>query len=434
VLRKKESDLKRPFDRRQFLRGAGISLTLPMFESLSRPAFATLSDAGRAQRFVCMAPDYGIYPGGFFPTEPGSNYAMPPVLQSMERHRHELSLFSHLDHPGVGGGHACSRTLLNGVMANHINGERRRLLSLDQVIGEQIGAQTRFPALVTGNGVPISYTRAGIPVPSVPDPERFFHLLFVEDSADVKSQQRQALDDNASILDVLLEDSKSLQRKLAVQDRTKLEEYLTAVRETERKLLRRKDWLDIAKPKVKAPQTDEDAEEVETTYPYDMALYFEIMVLALQSDSTRVITYQMPGGNRLFPFDGITWGYHSLTHHGKDPDKARQLQIIDSYYLTQLAGFIDRLKTTRDREGRSLLDTTIVLFGSGMGNAGSHSSRDLPILIAGGGLKHGSHHSFPKDGKQGTPLSNLYVTLLQQLGMETDQFSTSNGNLNHLLV
>jgi len=423
-------------DRRHFLRGAGVGLALPMLESWGHHALAAddeLARPAKARRFVCIAPDYGIYPGGFFPEQAGRDYVMPATLKALEQHRADISIFSRLDHPGVGGGHGCSRTLLNGVMASHLAGDRRQLRSLDQVIARQIGMDSRFPALVTGKGVPISYTDAGIPVPSVSDPDRFFNLLFVNDDAKVQARERQALADNASILDVLLDDSRSLQRQLATQDRVKLDEYLTAVRETERKLIRRKAWIDIPKAQVKAPKKDED-EYDQSGYPYDMALFFEVMVLALQTDSTRVLVYQMPGGNRLFPFDGVTMGYHTLTHHGKDPEKAQQIQIIDSYYLKQLAGFIDRLKKTQDRQGQSLLDSTVVLFGSGMGNASSHSSRDLPILLAGGGLRHGRHHAFPKDGKKGTPLCNLYVTLLQQFGIESDRFASSAGDLNHLLT
>jgi hypothetical protein len=164
-----------------------------------------------------------------------------------------------------------------------------------------------------------------------------------------------------------------------------------------------------------------------------MSIFFEVIVLALQTESTRVLVYQMPGGNRRFTFDGVNMGYHTLTHHGKDPERVRQLEIIDAYYLSQLAGFIDRLKKTKDAQGQPLLDTTIVLFGSGMGNASSHSSRNLPVLVAGGGLKHGKHHVLEKDGKKGTPLSDLYVTLLQQMGIEADGFASSRGDLNHIL-
>ncbi len=419
--------------RRRFLRGVGISLALPVFESLGpKPIRAEPQNSPRARRFVCVAPDYGVHPESFFPQQTGRDYRMPTVLRTMERHRDDFSVFSQLDHPGVGGGHACTRTLLNGVKAGEAGGDRRLLLSLDQYLAERVGVQTRFPAVVTGRGAPISYTRAGIPVPSVEQPDLLFNLLFVEADKNSKQRQRQSFSDNSSILDVLLQDSRSLKNQLAIKDRAKLDEYLTAVRETERKLVRRRDWIDIPKPKVKSPNIDVD--EFQSDESYDMSLFYEIIVLALQTESTRVLTYQMPGGNRRFSFEGITLGYHTLTHHGQDPKRVAQLEIIDSYYLSHLAGFIDRLKNVSDEQGRPLLDSTIVFFGSGMGNASSHSSRNLPALVAGGGFRHGSHHAFPKQGKNGTPISNLYVTLLQQLGVETDAFASSNGNLNHLLT
>jgi len=429
--------------RRAFLRGCGLSLAIPAFESLlPETGFAaeksptdkspTDKSPATARRLVCIAPDYGVHPESFFPEQTGSDYAMPAVLNSLQRHRNDLTVFSQLDHPGVGGGHGCTRTLLNGVKGGDAGGDRRKLLSLDQLAAEQIGSETRYPSLITGRGAPISYTRAGIPIPSVPTPDQLFQLLFVEDDKQLKARRKRSLRENRSILDVVLQDARGLRTRLAAQDQRKLEEYLAAVRETERKLARRRNWLDISKPRAKAPKPgDEPGADV---YPYDMSLFYQVMVLALQTESTRVLVYQMPGGNRRFTFDGITLGYHTLTHHGKDPERVRQLQIIDAYYLSQLAGFIDRLKKTKDRQGQPLLDSTLVFFGSGMGNASSHSSRNLPALVAGGGLKHGMHHAFPKSGERGTPISNLYVTLLQQLGIETDRFASSNGNLNHLLM
>ena len=421
------------FNRRRFLRGLGLSLAIPALESL-RPSPTKAADGAppKARNFVCVAPDYGLNPEGFFPQQTGNQYAMPNSLKALARHRQDFSVFSQLDHPDVGGGHGCTRTLLNGIKAADAGGDRSKLFSLDQLVAERIGSETRFPSLVTGNGAPISYTRAGIPIPSVPTPDRFFNLLFVEDSEKDKQRQRQSLSDNGSLLDLLLDDSRSLKTKLATQDRNKLEEYLTAVRETERKLVRRKEWINIPKPKAKRPRVDED--QPQTSYPYDMSLFFEVMVMALQTESTRVMVYQMPGGNRHFTFDGITLGYHTLTHHGQNPEKIAQLQIIDNYYLSQLAGFIDRLKKVKDVDGQPLLDSTVLLLGSGMGNASSHSSRNVPALVAGGGFKHGQHHTFPKQGNNGTPLSNLYVTLLQQFGIETDRFASSSGNLNNILT
>ena len=172
---------------------------------------------------------------------------------------------------------------------------------------------------------------------------------------------------------------------------------------------------------------------VDLTYPYNTSVMYDLMVLALQANLTNIITFGHPGGNRLFPFDGISMGYHSLTHHGKRPDLLKELNIIETFYATQFAGLLDRLKVARDTEGRSLLESTVVMFGSGMGNASSHSSRNLPIMVAGGGFKNGQHHRFDRNGRNGRPLCDLYVTILQQLGVKTDRFSTSTANLNHLL-
>jgi hypothetical protein len=173
---------------------------------------------------------------------------------------------------------------------------------------------------------------------------------------------------------------------------------------------------------------------VDLAYPYNTSVMYDLMVLALQANLTNIITFGHPGGNRLFPFDGITLGYHSLSHHGKRPDLLRQLTIIELYYAQQFSRFLDRLKNAKDAEGRSLLESTVVMFGSGMGNASSHSSRNLPIMLAGGGFKSGQHHRFERHGRDGRPLCDLYVSILQQLGVETDRFSTSTGNLNHLLT
>jgi len=173
---------------------------------------------------------------------------------------------------------------------------------------------------------------------------------------------------------------------------------------------------------------------VDLDYPYNTSVMYDLIILALQTNTTNVITFGHPGGNRLFPFDGIELGYHSLTHHGKRQDLLRQLNIIELYYTRQFARFLDRLKAIRDADGQPLLDSTVVMFGSGMGNASSHSSRNLPIMVAGGGFKTGQHHRFERHGRDGRPLCDLYVSILQQLGVETDRFSTSTGNLNELLT
>ena len=419
-------------DRRTFLRGVGVSLALPAFETFA----AAAGPPSKAKRFVCASPNYGMYPGTFFPVKTGGNYAMPSLLAPLEEHRDDLTIFSNLDHPGVGGGHGCSNTFLNGIEMKDAKDNPQQLLSLDQHLAEKIGGDSRFPSLRLGSGG-FSWSRAGIRLPTDMDPARIFAKLFVDDQSKIKAQTRQFLEEDASILDVVLEDAKRLNSRLSKADQEKLDEYLTSVREVERKLQRQGEWIDVAKPKVKDTVirgSDDDEEMVDLAYPYNTAVIYDLMVLALQADSTRVISYGHPGGNRLFPFEGITLGYHSLTHHGKRPDLLKELAIIERFYAAQFSRFLTKLKSTRDSEGHSLLDSTVVLFGSGMGNASSHSSRNLPIMVAGGGFKNGQHHSFEREGRDGRPLSDLFVTILQQLGLEEENFSTSRGNLNHLLT
>jgi hypothetical protein len=419
-------------NRRNFLRGLGVSFALPAFESLGRQSAQT---AAKAQRFVCVAPNYGMYPGGFFPTETGAAYAMPSLLKSLEKHRGDLSIFTNLDHPDVGGGHGCSNAFLNGIELKDTKDDPQRLFSLDQHLAEQIGSANRFPSLRLGSGG-VSWSRAGIRLPTDMDPERIFAKLFVDDQRKTKERERQFIGEDASILDVVRADAKRLSARLAKRDQDKLDEYLTSVREVERHLQRKNDWIDIAKPKIRDEVIKGDGDDriVDLDYPYNTSVIYDLMVLALQTNSTNVICYGHPGGNRLFPFDGITLGYHSLTHHGKRPDLLDQLVIVESFYAQQFSRFLTKLKNTRDTEDRSLLDSTVVMFGSGMGNASSHSSRNLPMIVAGGGFRNGNHHRFERHGRDGRPLADLFVTILQQLGVEQDRFASSNGNLNHLLA
>lgn len=418
-------------NRRNFLRGlGGVCLALPAFESLQ----GAESKASKTKRFVCVAPNYGMHPSGFFPEKTGADYVMPKLLKPLEKHRADFSVFNNLDHPGVGGGHGCSNTFLNGMELKDTKDQPQRLHSLDQFLGEEIGQRTRFSSLRLGAGG-ISWSRAGIILPTDSSPTKLFAKLFLEDNPKVKASQRNFLNENGSILDVVQADAKRLGARMAKIDQAKLDEYLTAVREVERKLERQAKWINVPKPKASNEVIrGNDEMVVDLNYPYNTPAMYDLMVLALQTQSTNVITFGHPGGNRLFPFDGIELGYHSLTHHGKRPDLLRQLTIIELYYTRQFARFLDRMKETKDADGRPLLDSTVVLFGSGMGNASSHSSRNLPILLAGGGFKTGEHHQFERNGRDGKPLCDLFVSVLQNLGVETDQFSTSKGNLNHLIA
>jgi hypothetical protein len=422
------------FDRRHFLRGIGVSIALPALDSLH--AANESGSPANAKRFVCVSPNYGMNPGGFFPEQTGADYVMPLLLKPLEPHRRDLTIFTNLDHPGVGGGHGCSNTLLNGFELKDTKDRPQRLQSLDQLLAENIGQATRFPSLRLGSGG-ISWSRAGITLPTDGDPARIFAKLFVDDNANAKQQTRQFLREDASILDVVRQDAKRLNTRLAKADQDKLDQFLTSIRGVELKLKRQADWIDIAKPKASDDVIrggDDDDTIVDLAYPYNTSVMYDLMVLALQTNSTNVICYGHPGGNRMFPFDGITLGYHSLTHHGKRPELLKELAIIETFYAAQFSRFLKKLKETPDSNGQSLLESTVVMFGSGMGNASAHSSRNLPIMVAGGGFRNGSHHRFERTGRDGRPVSDLFVTILQQLGVERDKFSTSTSNLNHMLT
>ncbi|MCH2371411.1 MAG: DUF1552 domain-containing protein [Pirellulales bacterium] len=423
------------FDRRLFLRAAGIQLALPAFESLGTQTHAA-NTATNSKRFVCIASNYGMYPQGFFPVETGSDYQLPSSLTSLEPHREQITIFSNLDHPGVGGGHGCSDTFLNGMELKSSKDTPQQLHTLDEFLGETIGRTNRFSNLRLGAGG-FSWSRAGIKLPSEANPVSVYSRLFSEDTPRAKQQIRQFIVDDSSILDVVRQDANQLTRKLGKEDQSKLDQYLTAIREVERKLHRRNQWLDRPKPKINTNviRGDDQSESIiDLAYPYNIAVMYDLMVLALQTNSTNVISFGHPGGNRLFPFDGISLGYHSLTHHGQRPEIIKELAIIETFYIKQLARFLQSLKDTPDSHGKPLLESTIVLFGSGMGNASTHSSRNLPIMLAGGNFRHGSHHQFQRAGYDGRPLSDLFVTILQRLGVEKEQFATSTGDLNELLI
>ena len=421
-------------ERRSFLGGIGVSIALPAFDSLPVPA--AIDTPQSAKRFVCVSPNYGMNPSGFFPEQTGADYVMPKLLKPLEPHRRDLTIFTSLDHPGVGGGHGCSNTLLNGVELKDVKDRPQRLHSLDQFLAEKLGETTRFPSLLLGSGG-ASWSRAGIKLPTDGDPARVFANLFIDENAKVKKATRQFLDEDASILDVVRQDARRLNTRLAKADKDKLDQYLTSIRGVEIKLKRQAGWIDVAKPKASDDvirRGDDNDLIVDLEYPYNTSVMYDLMVLALQTNSTNVICYGHPGGNRMFPFDGITLGYHSLTHHGKRPELLKELAIIETFYAAQFSRFLKKLKETPDSNGQSLLESTVVMFGSGMGNASAHSSRNLPIMVAGGGFKHGCHHRFERNGRDGRPLSDLFVTILQQLGIEKDKFSTNTGNLNHLLT
>lgn len=415
--------------RRTFLKAAGTCLALPALESLARAE--NTDDRQPPKRMVCIGNEFGMYPGAFWPGSTGADYTTTPLLKPVKPHHKDLTVFSHLDH-GLKGGHFAVHTFLTGVKSAEGKAMPEGGISLDQRAAEHVGSRTRFPSLTIGSesglhgGCQMSWTRTGTRVPPVAGPRELFRALFVNDDAEAKRKASDRIRLQGSILDAVLGDANSLKRKLSKRDAKKLDEYLSSVRDVEVKLDLDRLWQKIPKP---ATEMTEPRNQGLTK---DLPAIYDLIALALQTDSTRVATLEI-GGSFVARDIGINKGYHGLSHHGKLQSNIDLLVQIELYQMEQFARFLEKLKSIREPDSAgTLLDSTMVLFGSGMGNANSHTNNDLPVILAGGGFRHGDLKSFPAESSRRVPLCNLYLSMLQQFGVETDGFSTSTGTLTGL--
>ena len=411
--------------RRQFLKAVGISVALPCMESLG----AVAAEDRNPMRMVCISSALGLYPKAFFPEAFGADFELSPTLKPMEKVRDQFTVFSHMDHPGIFSKHGAMKSVLSGVdVADAPTGSA---ISVDQVAAEHVGYKTRFPSLHVsiGGKLGASWTRSGIKVREHGNPRELFDLLFVKDSAAAIKKIEKDLKEQGSILDLLRDQTKQFERRTNPSDKRKLDEYLTAIREAEIKLQGMQSWLKTPKPSVEYDASGNAHSG--TDYAFLAPMMFDLMFLAIKSDSSRVFTAGFGMHNRTIELDGVTGGYHGLSHHGNVPAKLRQLQVIDKFYFEQLSRFIDRLKNTSlgNRGDGTLLDKTMVLFGTGLGDAARHSNRDLPTVIAGGGFKHRGHVDAKQARGERTPLNNLYTTMLQNFGIEIDRFNNATGTL-----
>ena len=410
--------------RRSVLRGVGVSLALPMLASWAPRGSRPRATAPR--RLAVFSVPFGMVDEGFHPRTSGFDYELPATLAPLAALRGDFTTFSRLDH-GVKGGHAANHTLLSGIKLTEHAAWPEGNVTVDQRAAEVLGAQTRFPSLVFWKDG-LSFTRTGLRVPGVERPSEAFRLLFVEESEREKRFARASLASSGSILDAVRADARRLQEEVGREDRTKLEEYFTSIRETETKLQSAGTWLEREKPKVDDPEMAGVAEG-EGDEPYGAAqveLWFDLMYLALVTDSTRVVATNVENCN--WGLEGVKQTYHTLSHHRQRPEMLQQLAIVEVFLMEQLARFLGRLKEARQPDGSSLLDTTQVLFGSGLGNGNRHTNDNLPMILAGGGFRHGQH----LDCAEKQPLCNLYLSMLQALGCETERFNRSTGTLSGL--
>ena len=416
----------RPLTRRDVLRAAGVGLALPLLESTGVRAAAASTASPR--RMLAMNFALGIHGPNFFPEQAGLDYKPSPYLEALGADlRDRMTIVSGTSHPDVTLGHASDSTFLT---AARFPGAPtfRNSISLDQFAVEKLRPDTRFASLALGTrSGTISFSRSGVLIPPETKPSVVFSKMFINGTKSQVAAQVRRLEDGRSVLDAVLTPAKQLQARVSAPDRERLDQYFSAVRELEQRLVGNQEWAVKPKPKVDyAPPKDVADPNDDITR---LELMLDLIGLAFQTDTTRFVTLYVGGSNSVQPIPGVSIEYHSLSHHGQDPEKLEQLKIIQTRQMAAVGKLLGKLQHTPDGSGR-LLDNTAVLFGSAMGNASSHNCKNLPIVLAGGGFRHGRHLAF--DQVENAPLCRLYVSMLQWLGVETDQFGSGKGTLPNL--
>jgi hypothetical protein len=456
-------------NRRHFLRGAGAAMALPLLDAMTPiRSRAAAPAAAKPRRSVFVYIPNGVNGMTWQCTKDGTDYPLSPSLEPLAKHRADFTVFSGLHHPnGQGQAHVCADTWLTGAKIEAQSGRKyENSISCDQVMAEVVGRETRFPSLelsvTAGTGQPfnsatLAFSRDGVPLPAEDNPRVVFERLFGEAAGGVEAQ-RADLTKRRSVLDAVLDDARSLRNDLGKVDRTKLDEYLHSVRDVEQRTERLDSWLNVPKPVLAKGQAAPFERDVSKTDPGDYyRTMFDLIVLALRTDLTRVVTY-MNGSETLglpIPELKITQVRHNLSHHNGNPVVLGRLADSDAFLMQQFAHFLDALRAAEDGD-ESLLDRTMILAGSGMSYGHSHSNSNLPILLAGGrglGLKHGRHIDYnrphlkqdytlsydewralcgkPKDEK--ARLSNVLLTMIQKMDVQAEKFVDSLGPVSELI-
>ncbi|HEX8911904.1 MAG TPA: DUF1552 domain-containing protein [Humisphaera sp.] len=420
--------------RRTLLRGAGVAMALPLLDAMMPRAFAAAVAAGAnpaagvgRHRMVAVMSNLGLHTPFLNPEQTGRNFQLTPYLEPLAAYKDKLTVVSGASHPGVDGGHSAEASFLTAAPHPGTSGFKNTI-SLDQYVVEQLAPDTRFGSLVLGTGGNgISWTRSGVQIPSERSPSRMFAKLFLTGSAKEVQEQARKLQQGRSVMDAVTAQAKRMNGTVGRADRDKLDQYFTSVRELEQRLARAQAWSAKPKPVVNVPQPKDVTDRADLIA--QLRLMYDVIHLALQTDSSRVVTLTIDGTGFVPPIPGVTEAHHSLSHHGKDPKKIEQLKAIELEEFKALADFVAKLQGSKE-EGTTLLDRTSVFLGSNMGNASSHSNKNLPALLIGGAFKHAGHVAF--DQENNAPLCNLYVSMLQRMGVETDNFATGKTTLKGL--
>lgn len=421
----------RALSRRTLLRGAGVSLALPLLNAMA-PSLARAQQAAVPRRMFGICNNLGLLPAEFFPTGAGRDYTPSPYLKFLQDYRSDFTVFSGVSHPNVDGGHPSDISFLTAA-PHPASSSFRNTISLDQYIAERVGSQTRFPSLtlaVNTAGRSLSWTGSGVAIPPEQSASGVFRQMFIQGSPGQVEAKIAELDTGRSILDAVGGQVRDLERNVGAADRARLDQYFTSVRELESRLQASKGWERKPKPVVKEPEPQDPANPAQ--YMAKVATMYGLVRLAFETDSTRSVTLMLDSvSTPVVEIKGATIsdGYHNLSHHGQSDAKLAQLRIIDSWHMRLLANLFKDLKNVHE-SGEALLDRTMVLYGSNLGDANAHSTSNMPTLLAGGGFRHAGHLAF--DRKQNYPLPNLFVSMLHRMGIESDRFASSTGTMSGL--
>ncbi|MEO8063634.1 MAG: DUF1552 domain-containing protein [Pseudomonadota bacterium] len=427
---------RQALSRRRFLQGAGVAMSLPLLEAMhprmARAASNAVAAGATPRRMFGICNNLGLRPDLFFPANAGRDYAASPYLKLLEAHRSDFTVISGVSHPNVDGGHPADISFLTAA-PHPASSSFRNTISLDQYVAERIGTLTRFPSLtlaVNGAARSLSWTGSGVAIPPQERASEVFNQLFLQGTPEQVEAQIHKLDTGRSILDAVADQAKDLERGVGARDRSRLEQYFSSVRDLEHRLQESREWERKPKPVVNVPAPAEPAGPAQ--YMDKVKAMYDLARLAFETDSTRSITLMLNSVATpvvTIPGETITDSYHNLSHHGKAEEKLAQLKVLDEWHMKLLANLFRDLKAVQE-SGESVLDRTMILYGSNLGDANAHATTNLPTLFAGGGFHHGQHLAF--DRQQNYPLPNLFVSMLQRLGLEEGRFASSTGTMRGL--
>ncbi|HEU4591209.1 MAG TPA: DUF1552 domain-containing protein [Steroidobacteraceae bacterium] len=426
----------RALSRRHFLHGIGVAMSLPLLDAMhpgtARAATASPPASATPRRMLGICNNLGLRPDLFFPAGAGREYPASPYLKLLEAHRNDFTVISGVSHPNVDGGHPSDISFLTAA-PHPASSSFRNTISLDQFVAERIGTLTRFPSLtlaVNGAARSLSWTGSGVAIPPEERAVEVFNQLFLQGTPEQVEAQVHRLDTGRSILDAVAAQAKDLERNVGARDRSRLDQYFTSVRELEHRLQESREWERKPKPVVSVAAPPDFSNPAQ--YMEKVKAMYDLARLAFETDSTRAITLMLNSVATpvvTIPGETITDSYHNLSHHGKAEEKLAQLKVLDEFHMKLLAKLFGDLEAVNEG-GESLLDRTMILYGSNLGDANAHSTTNLPTLFAGGGFRHGQHLAF--DRGQNYPLPNLFVSMLQRMGLEEDKFASSTGTMRGL--